>query len=99
MDIQIKQNSGFNLKFENGWTISILINYGSYSDNKNHPGGIYFADKLDVVGSNTAEIAIWDINGKWYNFDYDTVKGYCSPNEIAEWIDKVSKFEPVNVNY
>jgi hypothetical protein len=33
-----------------------------------------------------AEIAIWDASGKWYNFGSDTVKGYCSADEVATWI-------------
>jgi hypothetical protein len=37
-----------------------------------------------------AEIAIWDSFGEYYNFGHDTVKGYCSTDEVAEWITKVS---------
>lgn len=34
-----------------------------------------------------SEIAIWDKNGEWLNFGDDTVKGYCTTNEVAKWIN------------
>ena len=85
-------NKGFQMTFENGWTISVQFGFMNYCDNKNHPDGHQFAQKSDLVESGDAEIAIWDSNGEWYNFNYDTVKGYCSANEVAEWIFKVSNF-------
>ena len=85
-------NKGFQMTFENGWTISVQFGWMNYCDNHNHPDGYQFSQKNDTVESNDAEIAIWDSNGQWYNFNYDTVKGYCSTNEVAEWISKVSKF-------
>jgi len=85
-------NKGFQMTFENGWTISVQFGWMNYCDNQNHPDGYQFSEKNDIVESSDAEIAIWDNNGQWYNFNYDTVKGYCSANEVAEWISKVSKF-------
>ena len=85
-------NKGFQLTFENGWTISVQFGYGNYCDNYRHPDGWDFSKKQEVTQSSDAEIAIWDANGEWYNFGSDTVKGYCSANEVAEWIEKVKKF-------
>ena len=85
-------NKGFSMVFENGWTISVQFGYGNYCQNNHHPNGFYFSKNQDVTTSEDAEIAIWDNEGNWYNFGLDTVKGYCSTNEVAEWIDKVSKF-------
>lgn len=87
-------NKGFSLTFENGWTISVQFGYGNYCDNNRHPDGWDFSKKQEVTQSSDAEIAIWDADGEWYNFGSDTVKGYCSANEVAEWITKVSKFKP-----
>jgi hypothetical protein len=42
--------------------------------------------------SEDAEIAIWDSQGTWYKFGCDTVNAYCSPNEVAEWVTRVSQF-------
>jgi len=85
-------NKGFSLTFENGWTISVQFGYGNYCDNHRHPDGWDFSKKQEVTQSSDAEIAIWDANGEWYNFGSDTVKGYCSANEVAEWIEKVKNF-------
>ena len=85
-------NKGFSMVFENGWTISVQFGYGNYCQNNHHLDGFYFSKNQDVVTSEDAEIAIWDKNGDWYNFGNDTVKGYCSANDVAGWIDKVSKF-------
>lgn len=85
-------NKGFKMTFSNGWTISVQFGYGNFCQNNHHPEGYYFSKNQNVTTCEDAEIAIWDINGEWYNFGSDTVKGYCSTNEVAEWIDKVSKF-------
>ena len=85
-------NKGFQLKFENGWTISVQFGCGNYCDNKHHPDGWYFSKNQEVVTSTDAEIAMWDENNEWYNFGTDTVKGYCSADEVAEWIEKCKSF-------
>ena len=92
--IRSTSNKGFSLTFENGWTISVQFGYGNYCDNNRHPDGWDFSKKQEVTQSSDAEIAIWDADGEWYNFGSDTVKGYCSAIEVAEWIAKVSKFKP-----
>jgi len=79
-------NKGFQMTFENGWTISVQFGYGNYCDNGHHPDGFYFSKAQDVVESSDAEIAIWDDKGKYYNFGSDTAKGYCSADEVATWI-------------
>ena len=78
------------MTFENGWTISVQWGYGNYCDNNTY----YVSDFENTkdLESTTAEIAMWDKDGKWFDFGNDTVKGYCSANEVAEWIDKCSKF-------
>jgi hypothetical protein len=87
------RNSGFQMTFDNGWTISVQFGYGTYSDNRNHPDGYDFSRKEKDTQSSDAEIGIWDANGEWFDFDSGTVKGYCSTNEVAEWIAKVSQFK------
>lgn len=83
---------GFAITFENGWTISVQFGWGNYCDNQNHPDGWKYNDG-SIVESANAEIAIWDENDKWFTFNNnDVVKGWCTPNEVAEWIDKVSKW-------
>jgi hypothetical protein len=45
-----------------------------------------------ITKSLTAEIAIYNDEYNWYNFGHDTVKGHCTADEVAEWIDKVSRW-------
>jgi len=85
-------NKGFSMTFENGWTISVQFGYGNECDNHHHPDGWDFAKKQEITESTDAEIAMWDKYGNWYDFGSDTVNGHCSPNEVAEWINKCSKF-------
>lgn len=87
-------NRGFQITFENGWTISVQWGTMNYCENR-------FAGKFDesmkvedgIWESSTAEIAIWKDK-----FDYtfedskDIVRGYCTANDVAEWIAKVSNF-------
>jgi len=90
--LRSRTKKGFAMTFANNWTISVQFGYGNYCDNKNHPAGMDL-EKQDTVESSNAEIAIWDKNGDWYDFGGDVVQGYCDTNEIADWIDKVSKFD------
>lgn len=91
-------NKGFQMTFENGWTISVQFGFGNYCSNRNHPArmisgnhyGWYASKDVEYFSCPDAEIAIWDSFGEYYNFGHDTVKGYCSTDEVAEWITKVS---------
>ena len=83
-------NRGFQMTFENGWTISVQFGFGNYCSNRNHPDGWYASKGVEYFSCPDAEIAIWDSFGEYYNFGHDTVKDYCSADEVAEWITKVS---------
>jgi hypothetical protein len=82
-EIQEFIDSGLRMTFENGNTISIQFGFGNYCDNK-------FESKPSC---KNAEIAIWDKDDNWHNFGGDTVKGYCSTDEIAKWIFFAANFE------
>jgi hypothetical protein len=94
---RVTGNKGFQMKFENGWTISVQFGYGNYCDNYQHPDGFDFAKGLNVVQSSDAEIAIWsgDTWGSdWYTFENgDTVLGHQAPDQVAQWISKVAAFD------
>ena len=83
---RITQNKGFQMTFENGCTISVQFGYGNYCDNNNHPDGYYFFNGKTMVESSDAEIAIILPNGEFYDFGNDLVKGYCSADEVADYI-------------
>lgn len=68
--------SGFKMTFENGNTISVQFGWGNYCENRGE----------SKPGCVNAEIAIWDSENKWFDFGSDSVKGWCTPDEVAEWI-------------
>lgn len=74
---------GFHMTFKNGCTISVQWHYGSYADGRTNSN----------CESATAEIAIFDKDNNWYNFGDDHVKGYCTPDEVLEWMYFTAKFE------
>ena len=81
------QNKGFQMTFENGLTISVQWGTGNYCSRKSlHTiplSGEY------VISSPDAEIAVWDANDTWLEFQSDQVKGYCSTDEVAQVINFV----------
>ena len=88
-------NKGFSMTFENGLTISVQFGHGNYCSNHNNLKLFGNELKQQLVESNTAEIAIWDKNNNWFNFGHDQVKGWCSANEVAEWIRKTSNAKSI----
>ena len=90
------QNSGFQMVFQNGYTISVQYGPLNYCEKRSSD---YFGPVKPAEGgmlrweSKDAEIAIWSSDKVWYEFeDGQEVKGWCSPDEVAEWISKVSKW-------
>tara|TARA_R100000656_G_scaffold122123_1_gene97548 strand:- start:44 stop:346 length:303 start_codon:yes stop_codon:yes gene_type:complete len=86
--IEINGNRGFQITFENGWTVSVQIGRGCYCANKDSEG-----DFNTSKPSPNAEIAAFKNVGNdrfWYDFGTDTVKGWCKPDEILEFMNMVS---------
>lgn len=88
---KVTGGKGFQMTFANGWTVSVQWGSGNYSDHYHRWSRA--GESLEIVdrdvgaeGSKTAEIAAWDKDGVWHNFGSDTVKGYVSPDEVAEFI-------------
>ena len=87
----ITQSKGFQLTFDNGWTVSVQWGPGNYTDAKSYEVGKWDAPKqTDFWKAETAEIAAWDANNVWYDFGHDTVKGYVNANEVANFINKIA---------
>jgi len=78
------ERCGFQMTFKNGWTVSIQIGRGNYCDNRHKSS--------DFSKCENAEIAAVDKNGEWYKFDYDSVQGYVSTDDIAKFILMVCEF-------
>lgn len=90
--IAIIEGSGFHMTFENGWTVSVQFRPWNYCDNKDYQQSVVdWRPNPNKYSCNNAEIAAWDKDDNWYNFDNDdTVKGYVSANQIANFIQKIS---------
>jgi len=80
-------NNGFQMTFKNGWTVSVQFSWCNYCSNqhKRHH---------QIFSSSDAEIAAWDENGVRYRFDEsNTVKGWCKPDEVADFIVQIAAIE------
>lgn len=78
--------NGFHITFSNGYTVSVQWSCGNYCANRNNT-----STYLEGIKSPNAEVAAWDADGTWYVFDNgDTVKGYQTPEQAAEFIGIIS---------
>lgn len=81
-------NKGFQLTFSNGYTISVQFGAGNYCKNRHDkntmPTGLY--------SCKDAEISYWHEKSRTEIH----IEIHCTSNEVAEWINKVSNFPPVN---
>ena len=92
---------GFQIDFENGWTVSVQFGIGNYCGNRDTKGNP-FMDMPDFLECNTAEIAAWPTNvrgeGKgtstkeWYSFENgDQVDGWQTPDKVLEFMNMIAK--------
>lgn len=79
-------NKGFQMTFENGITISVQFGSMNYCERRDSKFPIQGELKMATVSSGTAEIAIWDSSSNDFNFGNDTVVGWVTPDEVADWI-------------
>ena len=78
----ITAGKGFQLTFENGWTVSVQFGKHNYCENRESLS----REVVKKGESQDAEIAAFPEEGLWYDFGSDTVKGYCSADEVAQFI-------------
>lgn len=74
--------TGVHVKLPNNWTVSIQWGKSNYCSNRFEKPSNSCQD---------AEIAAWDRNKNWFDFDHDTVKGYCDFSEVEEFISSISR--------
>jgi len=95
---KITNGKGFHITFKNGYTVSVQLGYGNYCDNKSYDelqSGETYSDAEIMAGKtgcNNAEIAIWGPDKEMIEFPGwgDTVKGYCSPDEVLTYLNWAS---------
>lgn len=92
-NIRITQGKGLQMTFANGWTVSVQFGAENYCDNYHAPSPINsnYQNNCGEMGSDTAEIAAWNSAGVWYDFGHNAVKGYVTPNEVAEFITMIAE--------
>ena len=85
-DFETQIPSGIQMTFDNGNTISIQFGFGNYGSNR---------DKSETQ-TLTAEVAIWDDDDNWHQFESDRVQGWCDADDVAKWIHFAAnnKIEP-----
>ncbi len=93
--LTVTENKGFSLKFENGLTISVQFGTGNYCSRRDYTAPYGNEMRLPLIYSANAEIAIWDESDKWFDFGNDQVLGWVSANEVAKWIERVSKAQNI----
>lgn len=86
---------GFQITFENGYLISVQFRAGNYCEH-------YHSSDYDPQGmleSSNAEIAIiHEETNEFQTLDNgDVVKGYLSPDEVFEWIERAKNWHKPNV--
>jgi len=84
------ENKGFELTFTNGYTISVQFGRGNYCINCRTEQNPFMRD---IWESSDAEIAVFDPKGNCIALEgTNYALGYLNADEVAQWIDKVSKF-------
>ena len=84
------QNKGFQMTFPNGWTVSVQWGPMNYCEKKSFSAKWNAPEKEAFWTSETAEIAAWDKNNVWYEFDNDTVDGWKTPTEVMEFMTMIA---------
>lgn len=87
----ITGGKGFQIEFENGWTVSVQFGGGSYCSNRDDGISDEAWAESGKKGSTTAEIAAWDKNNNWHKFEHDNVEGWVTPDKVAEFINMIAK--------
>lgn len=76
---RINDNKGFQVKFDNGYTVSVQFGPGNYASNRN----LDFVENINKpMTADTAETALLDPDGNFVPYKDDDVQGYQSPADV-----------------
>jgi hypothetical protein len=78
----ISDNKGFQITFENGYSVSVQFGPGNYCENKDLP----YNHGEEVPMSNTAETALISPDG-FVEYRGDDVQGHMSPKDVLELLN------------
>lgn len=89
----ITANKGFQMKFDNGLTISCQMGYGNYCNNRNFDKSMELMGEMkqDSTRSSNCEVAIWDEDDNWITEEIFAELGLGElPDTVAGWIDTMT---------
>jgi hypothetical protein len=86
---KISDNKGFQITFDNGYTVSVQFGAGNYSNNYD----LRIMDYIDkaVPPSRTAETALIAPNGNFVEYKGDDVQGRQTPEDVLELLNYAAK--------
>lgn len=89
--LSITRNSGFQMTFSNGWTVSVQWGPGNYCENRDHStmedlAAHFRGDSKAFTQCVNAEVAAWDKDGNWHKFEHDEVMGWLTADQVAAFI-------------
>jgi len=86
--LKITCGRGYQIIFDNGWTVSVQWGVFNYCSNKSYDSvqNLIGADKeAGEKGAETVELAAWkDIDDTWLKFGNDTVAPYVNAESVAD---------------
>ncbi len=85
---RINDNKGFQIKFENGYTVSVQFGPGNYGSNYSLD---FIANMNKPMTALTAETALIDPEGRFVQYKGDDVQGHQTPNDVLELLAYASK--------
>jgi len=89
-------NKGFQITFENGWTVSVQFGPGNYCEhhyklNMTGKAAGTFGVPKEGIESKDAEVAAWGEDGNWFKFKVDRVEGYQSSAQVLAFMNKIAR--------
>jgi len=91
------ENKGFQITFNNGWTVSVQFGKGNYCERRSFANDAWKPETDDPIHSADAECAVWDANGDWMQLtNGDDVIGWQAPDNVAALIARVAAFPAGN---
>ena len=80
--LRINDNKGFQITFDNGYTVSVQFGPGNYGSNRElDPMTRDYANNNGLTAT-TAETALLGPDGNFVEYDGDDVQGYRTVNDI-----------------
>lgn len=84
---RINDNKGFQIKLDNGYTVSVQFGAGNYGSNYD----LNFIDNMNKpMVADSAETALIDPKGNFVVYKDGDVQGYQSVNDVLELLNYAS---------